>query len=150
MKAGIDYMGIGVGAIVEQDGYVLLLKRSSQARHNKGLWDLPGGEYEPGETLEQTVIREVREETGLIVEPQYQLPTRIDSIDGQHWLNVSYVTRHVYGTLDLNLERETFYDKRFFSYEDLPLKEMTKETVCALLAYSESPYRILEHMFSEY
>lgn len=33
-----------------------------------GYWALPGGRAEPGETLEQTVVREVKEETGLIVE----------------------------------------------------------------------------------
>jgi 8-oxo-dGTP pyrophosphatase MutT (NUDIX family) len=43
---------------------VLLCGRSSD-----GLWALPKGTPEPGETLEQTALREVREETGVEVEP---------------------------------------------------------------------------------
>ena len=45
---------------------LLLIKRSTPPF--VGYWALPGGRAEPGETLEQTVVREVKEETGLIVE----------------------------------------------------------------------------------
>lgn len=56
------------GGVVFRDGEggheVLLCGRSSD-----GLWALPKGTPEPGETLEQTALREVREETGVEVEP---------------------------------------------------------------------------------
>ena len=42
---------------------ILLLRRAD------GLWSVPGGGLEPGERLDQAVVREVREETGLEVEP---------------------------------------------------------------------------------
>ncbi len=45
---------------------ILLIKRSTPPF--VGYWALPGGRAEPGEALEQTVIREVKEETGLTVE----------------------------------------------------------------------------------
>ncbi len=49
------------GALVfDQAGRVLL-----QRRADDGIWNIPGGAMEPGETLEQTAQREVREETGL-------------------------------------------------------------------------------------
>lgn len=44
---------------------ILLIKRSTPPF--VGYWALPGGRAEPGETVEQTVVREVKEETGLIV-----------------------------------------------------------------------------------
>jgi len=58
---------VGVGAVVEQDGRVLLVRRGSEPL--KGHWTLPGGALELGETLSEGVVREIREETGLEVEP---------------------------------------------------------------------------------
>jgi 8-oxo-dGTP diphosphatase len=58
---------VGVGAVVVQDGRVLLVRRGTEPL--KGHWTLPGGLLEVGEALVAGVIREVREETGLDVEP---------------------------------------------------------------------------------
>lgn len=58
---------MGVGAVVVDGGRVLLVRRGTEPL--KGEWSLPGGLVELGETLTAAVIREVREETGLIVEP---------------------------------------------------------------------------------
>lgn len=57
---------IGVGAVVLQDGNVLLVKRAHEPR--KGEWSLPGGLVELGESLADATRREVREETGLDVD----------------------------------------------------------------------------------
>lgn len=48
------------GVILDAEGRVLLLRRKQE-----GTWVLPKGRVEPGETLRQTAIREVEEETGL-------------------------------------------------------------------------------------
>ena len=57
-----------VGAIItDAAGRLLLIKRGHEP--GRGLWSGPGGRVEPGETDEQAVIREVREETGLAVRP---------------------------------------------------------------------------------
>jgi ADP-ribose pyrophosphatase YjhB (NUDIX family) len=57
-----------VGAVVHDDAGRLLLVRRGHPP-NAGTWSLPGGRVEAGETLEQAVVREVREETGLAVRP---------------------------------------------------------------------------------
>ncbi|SNR74423.1 NUDIX hydrolase [Blastococcus mobilis] len=57
-----------VGAVVQDPSGRLLLIRRGHAPH-AGLWSLPGGRVEEGETLEQAVRREVLEETGLRVRP---------------------------------------------------------------------------------
>jgi 8-oxo-dGTP diphosphatase len=55
------------GAVVrDAAGRLLLVRRAHEPA--LGLWSLPGGRIEPGETAEQAAAREVREETGLSVE----------------------------------------------------------------------------------
>jgi len=58
---------LGVGAIIEDRGRVLMVERGQEPL--KGVWSLPGGGVEVGERLEDAIRREVREETGLEVEP---------------------------------------------------------------------------------
>ena len=58
---------VGVGAVVIDGTKVLLVRRGQEPL--KGEWSLPGGALELGETLQQGVVREVLEETGLIVIP---------------------------------------------------------------------------------
>lgn len=60
---------VGVGAIIVYDGKILLEKRKGEP--GKGKWSVPGGIVELGETVEEAVIREVKEETGLdVAEPE--------------------------------------------------------------------------------
>jgi 8-oxo-dGTP diphosphatase len=55
-----------VGAVIgDQAGRLLLIQRGHEP--GAGLWSVPGGRVEPGETYQQAVVREVREETGLLV-----------------------------------------------------------------------------------
>ncbi|WP_414942969.1 NUDIX hydrolase [Amycolatopsis sp. cmx-11-32] len=57
-----------VGGIVHDErGRILLIRRANEP--GRGLWSVPGGRVEPGETDEAAVIREMREETGLNVMP---------------------------------------------------------------------------------
>ena len=49
--------------ILRREGVLL------QKREDNGLWGLPGGGVEPGESVTEAIVREVREETGLEVEP---------------------------------------------------------------------------------
>jgi len=58
---------IGAGAIVLDGESVLLVRRAAEPL--KGQWSLPGGRLELGESIEQAIVREAREETGLEVEP---------------------------------------------------------------------------------
>ena len=56
-----------VGAIIKDDqGRLLLVLRAHPPGEN--LWSIPGGRIEPGESDGDAVVREVREETGLVVE----------------------------------------------------------------------------------
>ena len=93
---------VGVGAVVVNEGRVLLVQRGTEPL--KGHWSLPGGLIEVGEELTAAVLREVYEETGLMVEP-VQLIELLDRIhrDGErvryHYVIADYLCRVLGGTL---------------------------------------------------
>jgi len=65
--AVVKYSGRTATAIIPYPhDRILLIKRDTLPF--KGYWALPGGRAEPGETVEHTIVREVKEETGLDVE----------------------------------------------------------------------------------
>ena len=55
-----------MGAVVVRDGKALIIKRAHEPR--KGEWSLPGGLLELGESLQEAVRREIKEETNLDIE----------------------------------------------------------------------------------
>jgi 8-oxo-dGTP diphosphatase len=93
---------IGVGAVVVHEDRVLVVQRGNPPL--KGHWTLPGGVLELGETLAEGVAREVREETGLIVEP-VELVELLDRIHKQddriqfHYVIADYLCRVTGGAL---------------------------------------------------
>ncbi len=56
---------VAVGAVAVNADAILLIERATDP--SAGLWSVPGGHVEPGETLAEAVVREVAEETGLTV-----------------------------------------------------------------------------------
>jgi 8-oxo-dGTP diphosphatase len=52
-----------VGAVLVDDGRLLMIRRGQAP--GEGLWSIPGGRVQPGETLPEAVLRELREETGV-------------------------------------------------------------------------------------
>jgi len=94
---------VGVGSVVVHEGRVLLIRRGKAPLY--GRWVVPGGTVELGETLEQALVREVREETGLEVRPVSFL-TAFDRIlraaDGRvayHYVILDYLCERLGGEL---------------------------------------------------
>jgi len=100
MKRGVDYIGVGVGAlIVNERGELFLARRGPLAKNERGLWEFPGGSVEYGERLEDALKREIREEYGLEIEVGELLDV-VDHIlpdEGQHWVSPTYICKPVSG-----------------------------------------------------
>jgi mutator protein MutT len=98
-----------VGAVVVHDGRVLLIRRGKEPL--RGRWLVPGGTVEWGETLEQAVVREVEEETGLLVRPRERVAV-LDRIHREagavayHFVIVDYLCDVVSGTLRAGSDAE--------------------------------------------
>ncbi len=93
---------VGVGAVVVDQGRVLLVRRGREPL--KGHWTLPGGMLELGEPVTAGVVREVLEETGLTVEA-LELVELVDRIyrEGErvryHYVIADYLCRVTGGRL---------------------------------------------------
>ena len=68
-------------------GRVLLVRHSDRDKPDYGHWLLPAGSVEPGETLEETLKREMKEELGLEVSPIRRVDERVDSYTGDRFVN---------------------------------------------------------------
>ena len=112
----------GVAAIISNgEGKILLQRRS-----DNGLWGLPGGSVEIGESVRDAIVREVREETGLTVEVVrligvYSDPTVqiVRYADGNvvHYISSVFACRILAGTLQTCDET---LDLQFFDPAHLP------------------------------
>jgi len=81
---------VGVAAIVSRNDSVLLIHRGNEP--GRGALGLPGGAVELGETAEQAIVREVKEECGIEIKPLCVIAVR-DSItyDGAERIRFHYV-----------------------------------------------------------
>ncbi|MEO8549141.1 MAG: NUDIX hydrolase [Kofleriaceae bacterium] len=87
-----------VGAFIfDPEHRVLVIQRGTPP--GEGLWSVPGGKLEASETLAQAVAREVREETGLVVEvgPLACVVERMG--DDHHFVILDYLARPIGGEL---------------------------------------------------
>lgn len=135
MKAGVDYVGVGVGALILRDNKALMLLRSERCRNNRHRWTIPGGGVEPFESLEAAVGREVREETGLELRNLRFLAVSDRQFDGQHWVSILYT-----GGADGNPQNRepALHEKmEWLDLDDLPA-DLTAPTKDAIDAYRRS------------
>ena len=88
-------------ALVDADGRVLLAQRP-QGKSMAGLWEFPGGKVEPGERPEQSLIRELKEELGIVVQEECLAPLTFAShlYPDFHLLMPLYVCRRWEGFVE--------------------------------------------------
>ena len=84
------------------DGRVVLVRRGKEPL--RGRWVIPGGTVELGETLEEAVVREMREETGLLVRPRevvlvFDRIQREGPVVEYHYVIIDYACEYLSGEL---------------------------------------------------
>ncbi|TRO51995.1 NUDIX domain-containing protein [Candidatus Bathyarchaeota archaeon] len=123
----------GVAAITLKDHQVLLTVRGKEPR--KGMWGIPGGVVEVGETLMEAVKREVFEETHIAVEP-IELLAVFDSVSRDesgkihfHYVLFEYLCNYVSGDV---VAGDDAPDARWVDIDDLdslPIMESTRRFI---------------------
>ncbi|THF50015.1 8-oxo-dGTP diphosphatase MutT [Allorhizobium terrae] len=85
-------------ALLDSDGRILLAQRP-EGKSLAGLWEFPGGKVEKGETPEETVVRELQEEIGIVTKVACLAPLTFAShtYDNFHLLMPLYVCRRYEG-----------------------------------------------------
>jgi 8-oxo-dGTP diphosphatase len=110
---------VGVGAIILRHGLVLLGQRVGS--HGAGTWALPGGHLEFGETVEECAAREVREETGLILQRLKAAPYTNDlfASDEKHYVTLFVIAESHEGEAVV-LEPDKCLGWQWFRWSALP------------------------------
>ncbi|MBV9181626.1 MAG: NUDIX hydrolase [Acidobacteria bacterium] len=120
---------VGVGAIIVERGRVALVKRARAPL--RGQWSIPGGMVELGETLAQAAEREVREETGLVVEAREMLGVFERIIPDQnqrtryHYVLIDFLCQRVSGRLRASADAA---EVRWFNREELAKLPLAADT----------------------
>ena len=131
---------VGVGGIIVRDGTVLLVQRGREPL--KGYWSVPGGAVNTGERLEDAMLREVMEETGLHVEPLFLaavferlMPDEAGGME-YHYVLMDYVCHVVAGEAAAG---DDAADLAWFQLDEIENLRMTPGTyeviVSAMVAY---------------
>lgn len=98
MNIGLDYIGISTPFYCNDGkGNFLLHKRSAHCRDEQGRWDSGGGKLDFGVSVEENVLREIKEEYGCTGEIQERAPThdifRESGGVKTHWLAVPFFVK---------------------------------------------------------
>ena len=99
---------LAVSAAIIRDGKILIVRRARPPA--RGLFTLPGGGVEAGETLHEALMREVREETGLTVEPlalaghREVIARDCEGRAERHFVILAFAARWLAGEVSLNEE----------------------------------------------
>lgn len=116
---------VGVGVMVFRDGKVLLGKRhenpeKAQSELNgAGTWTMPGGSLEFGEFFEDAARREVKEETGMLLDNIKLISINQDIISSAHFITIGFYSDKFQGEAEV-MEPDRIVEWKWFEIDALP------------------------------
>jgi mutator protein MutT len=128
MRRGIDYIGVGAGAVIfNNEGKIFLALRGAKARNEKHTWEFPGGCVEFGETLEKALIREIKEEYGFTIKVVKLLDVINHILPGekQHWVSPTYLCMYQKGKPSI-LEPHKCDEIGWFDLDRVPISRLSQ------------------------
>ena len=110
---------VGVGVLISHDDKIILIKRTGS--HGEGTWSTPGGYIDFGEALEETAIRETKEEVGIdITNVQFKAVTNdIFPSEKKHYITIWMQANYKDGEPTVSSKRE-LTKVGWFKWTDLP------------------------------
>jgi 8-oxo-dGTP diphosphatase len=119
--------GVGVGVMLLKGNKVLLGRRHEDPKkadselHGEGTWTMPGGKIEFGEKMKSAAVREVFEETGILLERKNleQISLSDDIIPDAHFITIGFLCRGFEGNPKV-MEPDEISEWGWFSLNELP------------------------------
>ena len=112
----VDKLKQVTAAMIKDNDKYLICQRGSEDECSM-LWEFPGGKLEPGETLEECIVREIKEELELDIEVQDVFTTSIYHFDNKEIHFTVYNALIVAGQIKLNVHN----DARWVTVKELDL-----------------------------
>jgi 8-oxo-dGTP diphosphatase len=94
--------------LTDQNGKILILKRSSDSKTNPGKWELPGGKVNQEESFDHALIREVYEETNLKIELEHVVGASEQNLHIIRAVHIIMSGKIIEGKLTLSSEHEGY------------------------------------------
>lgn len=112
-EASVQWIGIVAGCVIKQDGKYLLVQEKQQKVY--GLWNLPAGYVDKGESAEAAAVREAKEETSYEVE--------LDGLVGMYHEDTARPLKYVYRAHivggELSVQQDEILDATWLGYDEV-------------------------------
>lgn len=97
-------------ALVFKEDKMLVLKRSKGSSFAEGLWDIPGGKLVLGESLEESLLREIYEETKINIKIEKTISASSSVIvdNNKQYITIVYLCEYLNGDVKLNNEHNEY------------------------------------------
>jgi 8-oxo-dGTP diphosphatase len=115
--------------LTDQEGKILILKRSTDSKTNPGKWELPGGKVNQDESFDHALIREVYEETNLKITLEHVVGASEQNLHIIRAVHIIMSGKIIEGELNLSSEHEGYAWVHMETLSDYELADWLQDYV---------------------